>query len=106
MARSSLDPKLLRARTPDANEIVAAWRARGYSCEIWTDAPGQVWADFVHDVDEVVVLLEGEIELRFSGKVVRPAPGEEVRIPAGERHTVANVGRTVNRWYFGYRRTS
>ena len=83
--------------------IAAAWRDRGFGCEVWTDGPGQVWADFVHDVDELVVLLEGAIQLEFGGKVVRPAPGEEVFIPARERHTVTNIGGTVSRWCFGYR---
>lgn len=104
MAGSSRDDGAIRAVTPDVREIAAKWRARGFSCEVWTDAPGQVWADFVHDVDELVVLLEGRIELEFGGKVARPAPGEEVLIPAGERHTVTNVGGTTSRWCFGYRR--
>lgn len=106
MARSSRNPGVFGVGPIDANRSASAWRARGFSCEIWTDAPGQVWADFVHDVDELVVLLEGDIELAFGGKVMRPAPGEEVFIPAGARHTVTNIGAGVNRWCFGYRRNS
>ena len=79
------------------------WRARGFSCELWADPPGQVWEDFVHDVDELVMLADGAIELEFSGRTFRPAPGEEVLIPARAVHTVRNVGGTTSRWYFGYR---
>ena len=88
----------------DASRICREWRARGFSCELWVDPPGQVWADFVHDVDELVMPLEGEIELEIEGRIRRPAVGEEILIPAGARHTVRNVGGTVARWLYGYRR--
>jgi len=91
-------------RAPDIAAIEADWARRGYSCEVWTDPPGQEWADFVHDVDELVVPLEGRIELEFGGRTLRPATGEEVSIPAGVAHTVRNIGGTVSRWCFGYRR--
>ena len=80
------------------------WRGRGYSCDIWTDPPGQVWADFVHSVDELVMPIEGEIELEIQGRTLHPAVGEEVFIPAEAPHTVRNLGRTTSRWYYGYRR--
>jgi len=80
------------------------WKARGFSCDIWTDPPGQVWTDYVHDTDELVMLIEGELELTFSGVTRRAAIGEEVLIPAGVTHTVRNVGTATNRWYYGYRR--
>jgi len=87
--------------TPAA--VRADWKARGFSFECWTDPPGRVWADFVHDTDELAMLLEGEIEFTVGEKTVRPAIGEEVAIPAGARHTVTNVGAVRNRWCFGYR---
>ncbi len=87
---------------PDAVRIRADWEARGFSCELWVDPPGQRWLDFVHDADELVMLLEGGIELRFLGKKLRPKPGEEVFIPAGARHDVLNVGGSVAKWLYGY----
>jgi len=80
------------------------WEARGFTCELWVDPPGQVWPDFIHDADELVMVADGVIELEFDGRRVRPAPGEEVLIPARAVHTVRNVGSTTARWYFGYRR--
>lgn len=47
------------------------------------------------------MLIEGEIEVCFEGKTLRPGPSEEIVIPAG--HTVRNTGNTMNRCYFGYR---
>lgn len=93
----------MTGRAPDIAAIEADWARRGFSCEVWTDPPGQVWADFVHDVDELVVPLEGRIELEFGGRTLCPATGEEVFIPAGATHTVRNIGGTVSRWLFGYR---
>jgi mannose-6-phosphate isomerase-like protein (cupin superfamily) len=89
---------------PDRQRVARDWAARGYSCAVWTDPPGQVWADFVHASDELVRLIDGDIELRFSGRVLRPRVGEEVLIPAGVLHTVINTGRTTNHWFYGYKR--
>ena len=87
----------------DLDQVPKDWHARGFSCDIWTDPPGQVWADFVHSVDELVMPIEGEVEIEMQGRKLRPAVGEEVFIPAGQSHTVRNLGRRRNRWYYGYR---
>jgi len=79
------------------------WNERGFSFGIFRDPPGQVWADFVHRTDELVMLAEGEIELEIEGKTQRPLIGQEVFIPANAIHTVRNVGNTKNVWYYGYR---
>ncbi|MFZ5557548.1 MAG: cupin domain-containing protein [Pseudomonadota bacterium] len=89
---------------PDPRDVAAAWSARGFGFGVWEDPPGQVWSDYVHDVDELVMLAEGAIEISFGGRTLRPAAGEEVLIPAGASHTVVNVGAGPNRWHYGYRR--
>ncbi len=94
----------MSAQRPDQSAVAADWRARGFSCEVWTDPPGQVWADFVHDVDELVMTIDGEVEFEFGGKTYRPGPGEELLIPAGASHTVRNAGSATSHWLFGYRR--
>jgi uncharacterized cupin superfamily protein len=83
--------------------IAADWRRRGFSCDLWTDPPGQVWSDFVHDTDELVMPVEGQIELEVGDQTIRPRIGEEVRIAARTSHTVRNVGGTTARWLYGYR---
>ncbi len=87
----------------DHTELKQEWENRGYSCDVWTDLPGQVWKDFVPDSDELMMLIEGDIEITFQGSTIRPKAGEEVCIPAGAMHTVRNVGATHSRWYYGYR---
>jgi quercetin dioxygenase-like cupin family protein len=86
----------------DRDAVAADWRIRGFSCGLWVDPPGQVWADFVHDTDEIVMVVEGEVEFEIAGVIHRPRAGEELLIPAGARHTVRNLGRTESRWLYGY----
>jgi quercetin dioxygenase-like cupin family protein len=80
-----------------------AWATRGFSCGIWSDPPGQVWEDYIHDADELLMLIDGEIEARMNGRLLRPAAGEELFIPVGTVHTVINNGAHTNRWFYGYR---
>ena len=44
------------------DQIKHDWNSRGYSFGVFRDPPGQVWADFVHKTDELVVLGEGDIK--------------------------------------------
>lgn len=83
--------------------IAQDWKVRGFSCNIWTDPPGQVWQDYVHNCDELLMLIDGEIEVRMSGKVLRPSIGEEIFIPANAIHTVINIGAVTNHWFYGYK---
>ena len=94
---------MARATTAfDQQSVRAAWRARGFSCQLWIDPPEQVRSDFQHDVDELVRLLDGAAEVELNGTMVRLKPGDELRIPAGTRHTVRNCGDGPARWLHGY----
>jgi quercetin dioxygenase-like cupin family protein len=84
-------------------EIKSDWAQRGFTFEYWIDPPGQVWRDFQHDVEELVILIEGDLEIEVSGERVQAVVGDEVLIPAHARHTVTNSGEAPNRWCFGYR---
>jgi quercetin dioxygenase-like cupin family protein len=88
----------------DQEAVARRWRTRGFSCGLWVDPPGQVWEDYVHETDELVLLVEGDVEFEVDGEVHRPHPGEELLIPAGARHTVRNVGAGTSRWLYGYAR--
>ena len=79
------------------------WESRGYSFGVFKDPPGQVWEDFVHRTDELVVLAGGDTEIEIEGKSQQPQIGEEVFIPANSIHTVRNIGKTNNVCYFGYK---
>ena len=85
-------------------QIKKDWNTRGYSFRIFKDLPGQVWEDFVHKTDELVVLAEGQIEIEIEGESQQPPIGKEVFIPAKAKHTVRNIGKTINAWYYGYKK--
>ena len=85
------------------DQIRKNWESRGYSFGVFKDPPGQVWANFVHRTDELVALAEGEIEIEIEGKSQQSEIGDEVFIPANAIHTVRNIGKTNNVWYYGYK---
>ncbi len=86
----------------DLKKIEKDWKIRGFSFGLWTDPPGQVWKDYVHEMDELFMVMEGDVLLEMQGKTLRLKHGEEVRIPAQVLHTVRNVGKTTSRWLYGY----
>lgn len=90
----------------DRHAVRSAWAQRGFSCELWIDPPNQVWHDFQHDVDEVILLLEGEIQIELPDRTVRLGVGDELEIPAGTKHTVRNSSGEQARWLYGYRGAS
>jgi len=74
----------------------------GFSFDTYRDPPGQVWADFVHDSDEFVVVAEGRVEIEVGGEQALCLPGALVRIPAGVRHTLRTTKDAGSIWYYGY----
>src|SRR4051812_1769417 len=60
----------------DRNHIAFAWAARGFSCDLWTDPPGQRWKGFSQATNELGIVLEGEMEFEVEGPVQRPAVTE------------------------------
>ena len=68
----------------NSDHIKRDWHSRGYSFGVFRDPPGQVWTNFVHRTDELVVLAEGEIEVEIEGKAEKSKIGEEVFIHAKE----------------------
>jgi quercetin dioxygenase-like cupin family protein len=84
-------------------QTAADWSQRGFSCDLWTDPPGQRWEDFTHDTDELVMVLEGDMEFEVEGQMHHPETGEELLIPAGAVHSARNIGSTTARWLYGYK---
>lgn len=89
--------------TVDHDQVAIDWSRGGFSCGLWVDPPGQVWEDYVHQTDELLMVVEGELQLEFQGRRFSPGIGEEVLIPATVRHTVRNIGGTTARWLYGYK---
>ena len=87
---------------PDPGTVALDWSKRGYSCNRFVDPPGQRWEDFVHDCNELVTVVEGRLELEVGGEIVTAAPGDEVFIPKGARHSVRNLHDGTCIWLYGY----
>ena len=101
-------PELEISRWPqdqplDSRTVADLWARDGFSCDLWVDAPGQQWLDFVHRTDERVVVKEGCLEFGVEGARAILEPGDEVFIPAGSRHSVWNRGSTTAHWFYGYK---
>lgn len=86
----------------DLKQIEKSWRERGFSFGVWTDPPGRTWEGYVHETDELFMVLEGDVELEMQGKKLSPKVGEEILIPAKEVHSVRTKGDSGSRWLYGY----
>jgi mannose-6-phosphate isomerase-like protein (cupin superfamily) len=93
------------ARPVDAAAVRRDWQARGFSCEDFVDPPGREWNDFVHDVDELVTVLDGRLRFFMGGKSYELGAGDELLIPKKLSHSVHNIHRGTTRWLFGYARS-
>ena len=82
--------------------VAADWRLRGFSCDLFTDPPGREWMDFTHDVNELVTVMSGKLEMELGGTWIVVEEGDEVFIPRGERHSVRNINDRTTRWLYGY----
>jgi hypothetical protein len=70
--------------TVDTDGILDAWRERGFHGGVGGDPPGQVWCDYIHEEDELLMLVEGHRFRRvgvpigagcvFAGVLGRPTP--------------------------------
>jgi len=89
----------------DKELIKRDWSQRNYSCNLFVDPPGQCWENFVHPVDELVIVIEGKLEIEMGGKKFYPEVGEEVFIPRQVYHSVRNIGNIATRWLYGYKNT-
>jgi len=86
----------------DQAHVAGDWQARGYSCHLFVDPPGQQWNDFVHATNELLTVVEGRLALVVDGTRLDVGPGDEVFIPRNAVHSVHNVHHGTTRWLFGY----
>lgn len=86
----------------DIGAVARDWAARGFDCHDFNDPPGQEWNGFTHATNELVTVVEGTLEMRMDGQVIRMAVGDELFIPRHMPHSVRNVHHGHTRWLFGY----
>jgi mannose-6-phosphate isomerase-like protein (cupin superfamily) len=64
--------------------------------------PGDDVGEETHDVDQVLVFVEGEGESVLNGERGRIGAGSLVSVPAGTRHNFINTGATPLKLYTVY----
>lgn len=92
------------AYAPPVSDSAVAADFPDFSFGVFRDPAGQVWADFIHDTDEFVVVAEGEVEIEVAGEVAQCCPGDLVKIPAGASHSLRTSMNGGSVWYYGYGR--
>jgi len=90
----------------DQISIETDWRQRGFSSDLWTDPASQRWENFVHNVDEVVMVVIGTVEFEIGGETHRPDPSRGIVHSCGYLHSVRNIGSSTAPWLYRYRETS
>ena len=89
--------------TPLQREDVSnSWHDRGYSCDLFVDPPGREWNNFVHQTNELVTVVEGQLRLTIEGQEMTAEPGDEIFIPKGIDHSVKNTYHDTTQWLYGY----
>ena len=82
-------------------QIKKDWDSRGYSFGIFKDPPGKIWAEFVMGQTNLLYCQRERLRLKAIHSSLRLVM--RFFIPAKVVHTVRNIGKTNNVWYYGYK---
>lgn len=85
-----------------AEAVRADWEREGFSFGVFRDPPDKLWADFVHDTDEYVLLVHGRMVIDVGAERFLADPGDLIRIPKGVRHSLRTLSKEGSVWYYGY----
>lgn len=90
---------------PQLQQLVESWQQEGFSVEHWTSPPGEAWSDAGHATDEILVILEGCLDVTIDGVLHRSEVGKPIRIPARVPHSTLNPLSKPCRmlWAYGYK---
>ena len=87
----------------DVASVRKNWASRGFTCAQWTDPKDQVWENYVHNVDELLMVVQGRLCLEMQGQKHAALPGVEFLIPAHSLHSVRNLFDGTSHWLYGYK---
>ena len=86
----------------DQSAVATDWAARGYSCGLFVDPPGQEWNDFVHSTNELVLVAEGRLAMSVGDVSMIAEEGDEIFIPKEAVHSLKNISPGTTKWLYGY----
>jgi mannose-6-phosphate isomerase-like protein (cupin superfamily) len=76
------------AELPEAWRSIVVGRAAGANLKVLR-MDGSAYPNEVHDFDEALLVLDGQMNLDLGGHVVQVRAGEVCIVPAGHPHAVA-----------------
>ena len=85
------------------DRVQVRWWRRGFTCNDQRDPHGKKWAVHRHQVDEIVVLLEGQITVKVGQGSHRLHIGEELVVPRLVTHSISNTGPHQAHYLYGFR---
>jgi hypothetical protein len=85
----------------DHGEVSRAWSEQGFDCVTCTDAPAQDWRAVSEGRDEVLVVIEGGLEVEMHGVRYALRPGDEMFIPREAPYRMRNASGQQTRWFHG-----
>jgi quercetin dioxygenase-like cupin family protein len=89
---------------PLERALLQRLEAEGFEAFVWRDEPGADYRAHVHDHDESLWVIAGEITFGAGGQEYRLGPGDRLMLPGGTLHT-ARAGRDGARYVIGQRRS-
>ncbi|MGZ6299175.1 MAG: cupin domain-containing protein [Candidatus Limnocylindria bacterium] len=104
----------LKVAVPFNEDILARARRNSFFREVVSTGPhaqvvvmsippkGEIGEETHHDVDQVLVFVEGEGVAVLEGQRTAVAPGRLVHVPAGTRHNFLNEGSVDLKLYTVY----
>jgi len=88
------------------DEFEKNWTKRGFSFSVGSIKLQEEVKDAVHDdQDELIVMVNGKLEVTIGGETFIPDRNQEVLIPAKSNHSIKNIGAVDSIIYFGYKQT-
>ena len=90
----------LRAAAEDRRR---KWWRRGFTLNTQVDPPGRHWTTHQHDVDEIVCLVEGALDLQIGAELHHAKANKETVIPRLTPHNLSNPGRHQTEYLYGFR---
>ena len=75
------------ASAPGEAEARQLLESEGYRPFLWSDSPGTRYPEHLHDCDECILVLEGEIRFDAGGERHILKRGDRLYLPRGTRHT-------------------
>lgn len=91
---------------PSEAEAEATLSKEGYDCFIWTDVPGVVYEEHVHEIDECLWVIRGQIIFKIDEQDITLDAGDRLYLPARTKHSAKVPRNGAVTYLIGQKRRS